>query len=543
LAKGTLVAAAGCGAAVAAAWFFGRPGVTVTSSGPTLVSLHVRGLDTTVAGVHATSDGKAVALVADGDGLVPRRRLAQGQLVQVTASVAAPSWLRWLVGHGATTAAAVRTPGAAPSALVALASQPGRVRVHFDRAVATVQYRAGTGVLDTMRLTPPSADAELSVPAQAQAGSLEVAAAPEPWEDLAAQASTVTWFAQRPGQEPLALASPAPAATTATSNGPITLTFAGPVSDVLGATRPTINPSVAGSWTQPTPDTLAFTPSGFGFGPGSPVTVTFARPVSVVGDSAAATRTVSAETYHFKVAAGSMLRLEQLLAQLRYLPLTFTPAPGMNMPTTLAAEVASMSQPPAGSFSWRWGSTPSTLQSQWSVGSANQLLKGALMSFDSVRGAYNGYQTDPETVSQLADSGTWQALLQAALANQVDPNPYSYVFVTKAVPETLTLWQNGSVVLTSPANTGIAQAPTADGTFPVYIRYTVNHMVGTNPDGTPYNDLVYWISYFNGGDAVHGFERGSYGSPQSLGCVELPIGAAHAAFNDLAIGDLVTVAG
>jgi hypothetical protein len=37
---------------------------------------------------------------------------------------------------------------------------------------------------------------------------------------------------------------------------------------------------------------------------------------------------------------------------------------------------------------------------------------------------------------------------------------------------------------------------------------------------------VYWINYFNGGDAVHGFVRASYGFPQSLGCVELPIPTA-----------------
>lgn len=68
-------------------------------------------------------------------------------------------------------------------------------------------------------------------------------------------------------------------------------------------------------------------------------------------------------------------------------------------------------------------------------------------------------------------------------------------------------------------------------------------MTGTNPDGSTYNDLVQWINYFNGGDAVHAFVRGSYGSPQSLGCVELPTPAAATAFSDLKIGDLVTVAG
>ena len=32
-----------------------------------------------------------------------------------------------------------------------------------------------------------------------------------------------------------------------------------------------------------------------------------------------------------------------------------------------------------------------------------------------------------------------------------------------------------------------------------------------------------WASYFNGGDALHGFVRATYGSPQSNGCVEMAI--------------------
>ena len=52
-------------------------------------------------------------------------------------------------------------------------------------------------------------------------------------------------------------------------------------------------------------------------------------------------------------------------------------------------------------------------------------------------------------------------------------------------------------------------------------------MSGTNPDGSHYNDPgIKWVSYFNGGDALHAFDRASFGTPQSLGCVELPLAAA-----------------
>jgi hypothetical protein len=43
------------------------------------------------------------------------------------------------------------------------------------------------------------------------------------------------------------------------------------------------------------------------------------------------------------------------------------------------------------------------------------------------------------------------------------------------------------------------------------------------------------------GSAVHYIARGSYGYPQSLGCVELPYSAAAAAYPYLPYGTLVTV--
>ena len=65
----------------------------------------------------------------------------------------------------------------------------------------------------------------------------------------------------------------------------------------------------------------------------------------------------------------------------------------------------------------------------------------------------------------------------------------------------------------------------------------------TNPDGSKYADPVSWISYFNGGDAVHYFERPAYGYYQSLGCVELPPTTAQYIWPYLTYGTLVTVQG
>jgi hypothetical protein len=537
---GAAVVLVGIGVALLA--LLGRPAVSV-SSGEALVRVQLSGAGTEVTAVRATSAGRPVALAHKGTDFVPVAALPQGRTVHVRVTAAPPSWLRWLLGSGVSTSATIRAPSAAPSALVAVAAHPGRVTLGFDRPVSVVDYQAVGEPARVIRLSRPSATAQLAVPEHQSGGALQVAAAAWPWERLAGP-STVDWLQAPRDGVPVAAADPAPRSAGAGLNSPITLTFDEPVAKAVGTTHPRVSPATAGTWTEPNADTLVFTPRGFGFGPGTTVSVSFDRPVSVVGGSSAASVvTADSESYHFAVTQASVLRLQQILAQLHYLPLNFTPALGVRSPTTLAGEVATLGTPLKGSFSWRWQSTPASLQAQWQPGSPTVLVKGALMSFLAATdsSSYNGYTADDDTVSQLA-AASWQALVSAAAANQVDPDPYSYVHVTENLPETLNLWENGKTVLTTPANTGIPSRPTALGTYPIYVRYTFNYMTGTNPDGTPYDDPVYWINYFNGGDAVHGFVRASYGFPQSLGCVELPIPTAHVAFNHLAIGDLVTVA-
>ncbi len=545
LAVGTGVVVVLAGAAVVLALLVGRPHVSISASGQALVQVHVGGLGTVMTGEWATSGGRTVALVDDADDLVPASPLAQGQVVRITVRAAAPSWLGWLLGPSVSSTTVVRTPVSAPSSHVEVASRHGQVPVRFDYPVSVVAYSAEGGPTTTIHLRRATMVADLAVPSDLAAGSLDVAAAPRSWETVATRMAPVTWFVATSGRTPVVLAQPAPGSATATTDGPITLTFAEPVAQVLGDTRPTLSPDVAGAWSEPGPDTLVFTPHGFGFGPDTAVTVSFDRMVSVVGATNTSSATTDAATmgasYHFSVAPGSLLRVQQILAQLHYLPLNFAPDPGVTMPTTFAGQVATISDPLEGTFSWRWASIPATLQAQWSPGTPTTMVKGALMAFEANQPDYDGYSSDDESVAQLLNASTWSALVNAAAANQLDPSPYAYVSVTETLPETLTLWENGSVVLTSPANTGIPQDPTATGTYPIYVRYVENYMTGTNPDGSTYDDLVHWINYFNGGDAVHGFVRASYGFPQSLGCVELPVSTAAVAFSELAVGDLVTV--
>ena len=84
--------------------------------------------------------------------------------------------------------------------------------------------------------------------------------------------------------------------------------------------------------------------------------------------------------------------------------------------------------------------------------------------------------------------------------------------------------------------------PEQNGTFAVYEHIRSGTMSGTNPDGSHYEDPgIPWISYFNGGDALHGFERAQYGFPQSLGCVEMPPATAGEVWPYTPIGTLVNI--
>jgi hypothetical protein len=133
-------------------------------------------------------------------------------------------------------------------------------------------------------------------------------------------------------------------------------------------------------------------------------------------------------------------------------------------------------------------------------------------------------------------------MFKAAAADQTNTHGYTYARASETVPETLTIWHDGKKVLKSLANTGIPVAPTTIGTAAVYLRYRFQIMKGTNPDGSKYADPVSYVAYFRAGEAVHFFPRGAYGYQQSLGCVELPIGAAKQAWPYLTFGSLVTVA-
>jgi peptidoglycan hydrolase-like protein with peptidoglycan-binding domain len=336
---------------------------------------------------------------------------------------------------------------------------------------------------------------------------------------------------------PLQVLSVTPAAGARGVNGanPIQVQFSAPLA--AATPMPQLSPKIPGSW-QVQGDSVVFTPTT-GYFQNTKVTLKIpggpSGMISVGGVSAGAGGLLpSTVTQSFTTGSFSTLRLQQLLAQLGYLPLTWKPKSGSVIsPGTANAELSAAYRAPAGAFSWQSG-YPWELTDQWKPGSGNILDVGAIRAFESVHGL---------TMDGYAGHAVWSDLFTAVAKGQRNPNGYSYALANQNSPETITVWHNGRVVLKSLVNTGIAASPTVDGTFPVYLKFYFTYMKGTNPDGTKYDDPVYYANYFNGGDAVHQFPRASYGWYQSLGCVELPWDAAETAYSYLSYGSLVTVTG
>jgi Bacterial Ig-like domain/L,D-transpeptidase catalytic domain len=332
--------------------------------------------------------------------------------------------------------------------------------------------------------------------------------------------------------------SPTSRSTGVDGAAPIIITFSAPVA--ADSPDPVLQPSVAGSWSAEG-DSMVFTPSQ-PFAPNTKVTVEIpAGPAGVRSEGGGLL--TSSLTDAFTTGGYTQLALAELLAQQGYLPMTWSAiangATRAEAANALSEDPASETaageayDPPAGTFSFTAG-YPSTLARLWTPDQANPLLRGAVMAFESEHHM---------TVSGNLTPQLWKALFQAQQLGQLNHNGYTYAIADQEVPETLTIWHNGHVVLRSLANTGIPDSPTDNGTFPVYEKFLFQIMRGVNPDGSAYADPVQYVSYFNGGDAVHYFPRGAYGFQQSLGCVELPWTAAQRAYPYLTYGSLVTVTG
>lgn len=511
-----LLVLGGSAAAAVAAW----PRVRLAVGETGLATVGLPGFAGQVAVRAVSSDGHRVPAHIEHGVVVPDAKLAPGDRVTIAVTVGRPGWIGWLVGDREQRTFAVVTPAAHVVSRLLEPRAGATVAVRFDEPVSVVSL-GGT----TIRLPRPERVVPLGVVARGAhaSGRIRVAAAAHTWEQLSAPVR-VTWFV--PQAEPQVLAAPA-AGSTLAPGSTLSLTFSRPVRALFGSRLPRIAPATPGGWSVHDGHTLVFRPSGLGFGLGATVQVTLPTR-ALVADGAAAKPT---RTLAWSVQPGSLLRLQQLLATLGYLPLRWRPAGAPA--TTLRSLLASATTPAPGRFTWRWKNTPASLRALWSPGQLTQVTRGAIMAFEHA----NGLVPDA-----LPGPAVWRALLQAVVAGRRHTGGYTYVFVHETVPQSLNLWHDGRVILRSPGNTGIAAAPTQPGTWPVFEHIPSGTMSGTNPDGSHYNDPgVQYISYFHGGDAIHAFNRPSYGTPQSLGCVELPLAAAAKVWPYTPIGTLVTV--
>jgi len=357
--------------------------------------------------------------------------------------------------------------------------------------------------------------------------------------------------------------SPSPGTADAAFDTSVTVDFSQPLA--TNSPLPTLSPAPPGNWVRTAPAAVRFVPDGY-FTPYS--TVQLRVPGGPGGMRSRSGQGLSNTLRkNFVIEGGSELRLHQLLSELGYLPLQFVPAapaapagqsavaiaklsPGSHhsrqdtTTTTTTSSLPAIDSEPsvateipvqalAGSLVWSFSNTPASLAELWKPGLANVITTGAVMAFESA----HGLTTDGE-----AGPTVWSDLLQAVARRQVTTSPYDYVVVSQSSPETASVWRDGQIIFTTLVNTGIAVAPTAPGTYPVFAHYLVTTMTGKNPDGKPYKDPgIPWVSYFNGGDALHGYIRASYGFPQSLGCVEMTYADAETMFPLTPLGTLVTV--
>ena len=208
----------------------------------------------------------------------------------------------------------------------------------------------------------------------------------------------------------------------------------------------------------------------------------------------------------------TVLGQEEVLAGLDYGPLSWSPI----------------------GFQFRFN-VPLSLLIMWSAGADGAIARAEIMAFEERAGLPADGDISSNEISAL------QSAANDPGGPLTNTNGFAYAVANEDNPESLTVWQNGVEVEETSANTGGSGTPTAQGTFPVYLRYRNQVMQGTNPDGSHYADPVQFVSYFNGGDALHYMPRASYGDPQSLGCVELPYTAASIVWQYMLIGSVVTV--
>ena len=358
--------------ALAVAALVAWPTVTLQPADAALTRVDLPGFAGTVTGIVVrTRDGARVPVTLDAGRIWPQQRLDTGERLELTVTVSRPGWAAWLVGRVAVRSFAITTPSARLATTWLHPAPGGMVTVRFLSPVAVISLARGARreLAAPARVVPTGRRASGAL----RSGSLEVAAAPRLWEQLPPPV-TVSWFAHRAGDQ--VLASPLPSATFDPAAS-IMLTFSQPVATVLGSRLPAVSPHDAGTWQTLDAHTLRFVPDVRMLGLGRHLTITFPRGLLL----ASSTSSRRIRTLRWSVPLGTTLRLQQLLAELGYLPLDWAPG------RSVSANAGGRSSPPrstprpaisAGATRTR----PASLQALWSPGQPNTITRGAVMMFE-----------------------------------------------------------------------------------------------------------------------------------------------------------------
>jgi hypothetical protein len=185
---------------------------------------------------------------------------------------------------------------------------------------------------------------------------------------------------------------------------------------------PTLSPSVPGSWKRIAPAILEFRPTA-NFVPDTKVTLSLHAGPAAMRDGAGAGL---ARSYHasFVVAGGSVLRLQQLLAELGYLPLDFA---GASTSAAVASDHTVARDNPFGPLS-----DATTLPSS-----------GAPRANDAVRLQTTTTTSPPPSPTQLA-AATLEREATTPDAIELTPEPGSFFWRCPSIPSSLAAsWQSG----------------------------------------------------------------------------------------------------
>ena len=494
-------------AAVAAllAW----PSVGVAASPSGLAGISLPGFSGHVERISVTGRrGQPVPIVLRGGTVWPRVRLTPGERVIVHVEISRPSWIGWLVGRSEERTLTVVTPAAHVRSALLSPRRGTTVRVSFDEPVSRVAI--GGGRLRRLRTGRSVVPLGVRASGRATTGTTTVAAAVRPWETLP-QPTLVSWFV--PGARREVVSQPGTGSRISPS-AVLTLTFAKPVSAVLGSRLPRLR---AGRVRSLGPDQRehALVP-----GPRRP------RPRS--------------RRHRARPAPGADARLE-----------------GRARLDVAVAGAARAPRLSAGPLARACGHDACRRGGGCRLGAARHLLVAlpgdAPLAPDALeagrlehrhRGCRDALsrRSTASAPTGVAGPQVWRALLARRPREPAIGTPGTTTSsCTRPCRSRSPLARRPASILTSPGNTGMRAAPTAARHVAGVRADPIGRMRGTNPDGTKYSDPGY------AGSATSTAATPCTSSPrdvrdaQSLGCVELPEEAAAEVWPYTPIGTLVTI--